>query len=252
MRSPSYPEQPFDISMVINFHHERILAHKTLLFCEKIRSYTISQGLRVEWVIVLDCGDSETLRIIKPFLKDLTDQFHAVSFGDAGPARNFGASQAKGKYVSFFDGDDFYSQNWLSAAYNMAESLEGNLILHPQYTVRFGTEHTILEQFDQGSPEAHTTNLLKKNLWPAANFTQRKTLELIPYQGIEHGSGFGYEDWHWNCETIAHHCLHKTVPDTALFYRVKQSGSRRQDDHLHSIIKPSRLFNQLGGYVHED
>ncbi|MBK7953701.1 MAG: glycosyltransferase family 2 protein, partial [Candidatus Accumulibacter sp.] len=102
------------ISAIVTFHGEGLLAHKTLLGLERVRRFTEAQGIIVELVAVLDSADSETTDIVTrcPVLR-ATDQVLEVNNRDPGVSRNSGVFVARGHCIAIFDGDDFYTKNWL-------------------------------------------------------------------------------------------------------------------------------------------
>jgi hypothetical protein len=58
------------------------------------------------------------------------------------------------------------------------------------------------------------------------------------------GPGFGFEDWHWNCQTLAEGIEHHVVPNTVHFLRMKKAGSNfRYHVGTSRIVRPSRLFD---------
>ena len=56
-----------NISCVIAAHHEGIMLHWSLLSYEAMRVYAEERGSKVEWVIVLDRADEETVRVVNNF-----------------------------------------------------------------------------------------------------------------------------------------------------------------------------------------
>ena len=75
------------------------------------------------------------------------------------------------------------------------------------------------------APGFRPGTLLWFNLWDAFAIAHREIFHRFPYRELSPGSGFGPEDWTWNCETIAGGVPHLVVPGTALFYRKKPEGS---------------------------
>ncbi len=241
-----------DISMIINCHREKKLAQTSLSCFHALREQAEALDLTVEWVVIIDNGDEDTKAIVSsfPFLRT-NDQVCEIQLGDTGLSRNFGASQAKGKYVCFFDADDLYSGGWLVGAYQLAMKFPENYLFHPEYTVYFDKASMWVKLKDQVSHGKNIATLARHNLWPYSVFLLRKHMQDLCYESAKATEGFGYEDWHWNCKGVSKGYVHKVVPKTVQFYRWKAAHLSRCQIHAeyHTIIKPSRLFNMLEKYV---
>ena len=86
-----------DISAVVTFHAEGLVAHRTLLGLERVRRYANQHNIVVEFVLILDTADAETSRIVRssPVLREI-DQILEVTNADQGASRNSGIAVALG------------------------------------------------------------------------------------------------------------------------------------------------------------
>lgn len=234
------------ISAVVTFHGEGLLAHKTLLGLERMRRFTEAKGITVELVAVLDCADVETTRIVKssPVLR-AGDHVLEVSHRDLSTSRNSGIGIALGKYIGVFDGDDYYSKNWLLGALDVVENKQGDVIVHPECLVIFGTIQwfsSVLDMDDR--PDYSLANCLAVNPWIVTSFGRKDLYLCHPYQRTDFSkTGFGYEDWHWNVELVNHGIRHVTAKKTALFYRRKPVSMFTSMFAAGTVIRPSGFFN---------
>jgi glycosyltransferase involved in cell wall biosynthesis len=234
-----------DISCIVTLHREGILAHKTLASITRAMRFAAANGARAELLLIADCADSETLQYLErsPHLSSDT-RILATDFGDPGLARNHGVQAARGEYIAIFDGDDLCSGNWLTEALRLARENPA-YIVHPDYNVYFGAERWILRHPDQRNAGFRASQLLVENAWTALCVASRGTLLAIPYRDTPVNSGFGYEDWHWNCDTIAAGLVHVVAADTVHFIRLKTSGSRNAAALERSrLIRHSTLFDR--------
>ena len=94
----------------------------------------INQTLKEIEIICVDDGSTDaSLDILKEYAaKDNRITVITQKNLYAGVARNVGLSQAKGKYLSFLDSDDFFELTLLEETYNLAE-LEQSQIVFYQY-----------------------------------------------------------------------------------------------------------------------
>lgn len=87
-------------------------------------------------------------------------------------------------------------------------------------------------------------NLLHYNCWTALTFLPKELFAGHDYATTDLKRGFGYEDWHFNCETLASGIQHRPVPGTAHFIRRKPGGSQSQSTiRTRGLMPPSRLFD---------
>ena len=103
-----------------------IPAYNAGKYIEKCIQSIINQDFRdFEVIIVNDGSKDDTKAICEKYVK-LDDRIKLISTENrgAGSARNTGISEAKGKYISFIDADDFIAKWYYSKMYTMLE--EGN------------------------------------------------------------------------------------------------------------------------------
>jgi len=233
-----------DISCVVTFHSEGLLAHKTLASIARAIRYASDASINVELVVVADRASHETVSYLErcKWLPAGTRILHA-EHGDPGLARNEGIQAACGKYVAILDGDDLYSQDWLLEALRLNRT-NPSFVVHPDYNIYFGAERTISRHPDQRDASFRSWQLLTENAWTALCFARRQVFIDKPYAPTPPSSGFGYEDWHWNCDAIAAGLVHVVAPGTAHFIRLKLSGSRNAEALEQSrVIRHSTLFD---------
>lgn len=245
---PEVSVVPNLVSAVVTFHRERELAGPTLHAIERMRRYAEARGLQVHLVMTLDGGDPETERAIMshPMLRD-GDVLHRVEMFDLSLCRNYAIERARGEFVAILDGDDLFSENWLATAV-AAIARHGPLtIVHPQLMIAFGTWQAYWEQIDQTDARFLPETLVSLNHWNACTVARREAFVQCPYVYARVGeTGFGFEDWHWNCETIAHGYIHRLAPHTFRLERRKAEGSLNVAHQSHTaILRPSVFFDSL-------
>ena len=87
-----------DISLLITFHNESVLAHATLNSIEHCRQYAQKAGLRTEYIWVLDDCDAQTKNILlnHPAIQCNPVKIVEVNHQDLGLSRNSGLAVAEG------------------------------------------------------------------------------------------------------------------------------------------------------------
>jgi glycosyltransferase involved in cell wall biosynthesis len=237
------PTKPM-VSAIMTFHGEKVLAHFALLGLERLRVAADEGGIATELIAVLDSADPETARIVKehPSIRR-QDQILEVRNADLASSRNDGIAHAIGSYIAILDGDDYYSRNWLVAALQKAQASDGDRIIHPELTISFGAFHCVARTFDMETEKYPLASCMMEHPWISCSFGRRDIYLRHPYQPTNVAStGLGYEDWHWNLETVADGIQHTTAPRTALFYRRKVSSMVVEMAQSGATIAPSRFF----------
>ena len=234
-----------DVSLVVTFHNEGLYAHSTLNSIERCCNYSRMNGVSVECVFVLDSVDDETKNVFyRHSIVKKSAIVVEVESGDVGAARNIGIKKAAGSAVAILDGDDYYSKNWIERAWNSLSEYGDKAIIHPECMVTFGNHREYCWQVDQSDKLFSKDGLLVYNYWSSWTFARRNVYISHPYgetRPLE--TGFGYEDWHWNCEMVAKGYEHRLAPGTVGFYRRKANNSLAASSiAAGAIIKPSSLF----------
>lgn len=233
-----------DVSLLITFHSEGVLAHSTLNSIERCRKYAEAAGITTEYVWVLDAVNDETREVLMahPAAAGNT-QVVEVAHRDAGLSRNSGIQVARGTAVAILDGDDYFSTNWIERAWFYLKEYGDQAILHPEFVVNFGTQAAYCWQVDQGGQYYEQDGLLVSNYWTAWTFAKRSIYVTCPYsEARPFQTGFGYEDWHWNCDVIAAGYEHRLAWGTSGFYRRKKVSRVTSDTALGAIVAPTNLF----------
>src|SRR5262245_35443506 len=223
------------IRSVINVHAEGSIARATIESMLAAEDFATQRGVPVRTLVVADLATQHTIDAIGPY-RDRMQSEH-VNLGDLGLARNFGVDMAASEYVSFFDGDDLAGADWLYQAYVTARK-NPNYIVHPHYCVHFGKFEHITEIVSMTDKTFRKTRLIFANPLPAPNLCQTSIHCNVRYRKNDLASGFGYEDWAWNRDTIQAGYVHVVAKDTFNFYRRKQSGSLGLKSTSESCLPP--------------
>ena len=243
-----------DVSVVLLAHREGILIHRTLRSVLRAVDFARDRGFSCEVIVVLDQADSATAQYFAR-QDGLNFKFVAVGFGDPGCARNVAVNVSQGKYVAFVDGDDLVSRNWFAAALAFSHRYRERgrrLVMHPEVNVMFGADTAILMHIDQEGPDWHVARLFAGNFWTALIVAHRDDLLAVPYRKTASESGFGYEDWDWNCLAVDAGMVHKVVPGTSHYVRIKEVGSRNQlAQKSKLLVRPSPIFDRLAAQMME-
>lgn len=233
-----------DVSLLITFHGEGVLAHSTLNSIERCRKYAEAAGITTEYVWVLDATNDETREVLMAHPAAAGNvKILEVSHRDLGASRNSGIQVARGEAVAILDGDDYFSTNWIERAWFYLKEYGDQAILHPEFVVNFGAHAAYCWQVDQAGQYYEKDGLLVNNYWTSWTFAKRSVYQACPYS-VTHPlqTGFGYEDWHWNCESIAAGYEHRLAWGAVGFYRRKKTSLVTSTTASGAIIPPTRLF----------
>lgn len=236
---------PPSVSIVITFHGEGLLAHKSLLSLGRCAVAAQDEGERIEIIATLDRPDEQTDRVVRSYdLPGRPDQILALDVGDLGLSRNAAIQASGGRWVLICDGDDYLSADFIVRSLSAVRGFGERTILHPELVVHFGVENSLWWQVGDDDPSFDPACLLACNPWNSCCLASRSTFLETPYRLARPGqSGFGFEDWHWNCETLALGHPHRIAKGTTHYVRKKADGSLNLNHAAHSaLIHPTRLF----------
>lgn len=213
-----------DISAILTTHREGILAGVTAQNALKvIEDAERRGGLKVELLVMLDRSDELTRDVLTNVLAGRAS-FHHTDLGDPGQARNAGVALAQGRFSTFLDGDDLWSENWLTKAAEAA-SARPDAVHHSQCNIVFGMERNIWWHVDSEGALYDPAYMSWQNYWDAMSFAETALYRRLPFRANDLAAGFGHEDWHWNRVTLQHGIAHKPVPGTIHFKR-RRRGSQ--------------------------
>lgn len=234
-----------DVSVIVTFHREGLLAHQSLLSLSRCRSAAERAGIGVEIIATLDRPDAETERVVRTYGQPGgPDMVMPLDVGDLGQARNHAVQQARGHWVLICDGDDYLSENFICRCAQAAAEFGEEPILHAQLVVLFDGWNAISWQTGDDDPSFDPACLLVCNPWNSCSFARRSLYVDIPYVRARPGeNGFGFEDWHWNCETFSRGHPHRIAEGTVHYVRKKVYGSlNAAHERHHALIPRTRLF----------
>lgn len=226
---------------MVNVHAEGLLLRPTLCSVQRAAERARTKGVSVEVLVVLDRPDEATRRCVGEF--EQVVRIIDADYGDPAEARNTGARSAKGTHVAFVDGDDLVSEHWFWRGLHDLRASGALTIVHPEYSVRFGEQQLIWRKLSQNDLRFRYEGLPWANPWDNACLARREVFLSHPYLPANPASGWGFEDHHWHCETIAAGYLHLTVPETVLFVRMKVDGSQNKAHRAADCaLRPSACF----------
>lgn len=246
------------ITAVMNFHREGILAHPSMNSFNQCVEFVQSQGVSVERIAILDKPDATTLEAVA-LKSGYFDEIVEVEYGDLGLSRNHGTSLARGEYLSFFDSDDLWCATWLAESIKFAAQRgdEERFVCHPEYMYWFTpldlenydrdkgiapSRSSYLKMIDSEAPEFDKTAILFTNIYTSNSFARKSLYTSMPFPSVDAETGFGVEDWWWNMETLAAGVRHAVVSDTVHLVRHKVNGSLSASNHKSFFLPPVHLY----------
>ncbi|MEY8120388.1 glycosyltransferase family A protein [Falsihalocynthiibacter sp. BN13B15] len=212
-----------DLTCIITGHREGHIAVASLRSFWAAIEAARAAGFKVEPLLCLDRPDTRTEQLFHSYKQDAV-AVDVYDVADQGKVRNGAVAKANGKYCAFLDADDLWSENWLVEALTFLKNSPKTHIAHPEYNYFFESQATIFTHVDQESPDFRLEVLRVANYWDALCVCPTKIYREIPFCDRDMTGGYAFEDWHWNCETVAAGYIHKVVPKTVLFKRRQESS----------------------------
>jgi hypothetical protein len=243
------------LALVANFHKERRIGRKTANFLGQVQARLYARGVDFYIEFVLDRPDELTIEQVMAAAREIPgSRVHLVDFGNLGASRTFGVEAARADVVCFTDGDDFFSFNWFEGAFEYFSSGRRGVVLHTQYMVGFDNERFIRETTQSTDPWFDPLALAAQWYWSANLAIEADVFASTPIEPYDHARGFGSEDWHWTCNSLAQGIQRVALPNTSYFYRVKPErfalGKVGEVIHMASpLFEPDRLASRPHGYV---
>lgn len=232
-------DEKIDLTAILTAHGEGSLAAVSYRNFETACLQAEATGLRVERMIMLDNADRQT----KLVFDDVPGNVRLVetAFGDQGAVRNLAAELCSGEFIAFIDGDDLWSENWLSEGVRYLQGAPENVIAHPEFCTFFSGVRSVFVNIDQDDPAFRMDFLRHANYWDAMCMARRSTHLAHPYCTRRISDGFAFEDWHWNCETIDGGHVHKVVNDTMHLKRRRASSQTTKASSNRSLMPLTSL-----------
>lgn len=229
---------PKSISAVMTAHNEGAMAGVSFNNMTQCCEYARNHGISVETLVVLDRPCNATRKVFENLDQS---QLIETDFGDQGKVRNFAANHCQGDYIAFLDGDDLWSENWLSEAYNLLNSESELAIAHPEFNWFFQGVSSVIANIDQEDPNFAMDFLRHGNYWDAMCMAPRQTHLDQPYCERRVTDGFAFEDWHWNCETVTSGYKHKVVENTIHFKRRRPNSQTHEASGNQCLMPETKL-----------
>lgn len=152
----------------------------------------LNQSYKSFEILVIDDGGSDNTEQMIEELADPRIKYFWKENAERGAARNFGARQAKGEYLNFFDSDDIAYENHLLTAFEYITANSDTIVFHTSYDWK----NPGLEKIAPSGIFSGEINhlVLNKNILSCNNVFVRKT-EFLKLFFSEDRSLSGSEDW---------------------------------------------------------
>lgn len=234
-----------DISFILTFHAEGVLAAASIAAAKRSMAEASANGLSVEAIATLDAPTLETERVVRASLQGTSSRVLMMNERDVGMTRNLAIAECRGDFICLCDGDDLLSANFVSEAHALAHISDREDVFRPELVIHFGVKKYLYWQVSSTAATFDPRCMLVVNPWTSACLSHRSTFSTIPYWGPSRSHpGYGFEDWHWNCDVIASGRRHLVTPQTIHYVRMKQRESLNLENlGKLALMPPSHLFD---------
>jgi glycosyltransferase involved in cell wall biosynthesis len=207
---------------------------------QRAAAYAKARNISVEVLVVLDSPSQESLSYFERNEHNC-DEVVSVDFDDTGRARNRGVQLSSGRYLAFLDAPHLFCENWLAAAFQLAEAdAKSVLVLHPELSLYFGPQLILESSINSDADGYSPLELIEFNPWTPLSFASGILFESNPFPARTVQAP-GQADWYWNCEVLANGATHRIVPGTVHFLRISAGPNHPPSEDL--TFGPSRLFD---------
>jgi len=233
------------VTINVTAHKEGYYLFRTLRAVEQNRILASGNGIVSYVHINLDNADKITIDIAKQFAENHEGySVYENRFGDLSLSRNFLIDNTETEYILFADGDDLFSENFLTTAYGIAESYEKPCIVSAEDIVKFSDriDPVIFRPESTIIYPGIKSAIFETNLFISQNFVSTSIYRALQYEPV--GSNYGFEDWHWNTKAINAGYEFLIAPETVFFYRQKPDDKSLLKQHTNSntVIRATDLF----------
>ena len=221
------------VSIVVTAHREGELLRRTFASAQ---TAALMAGAPSELLVICDRADEDTSREARALDGA---RVIVIDRGDPASARAAGVAASRAPWIAFLDGDDLWGPSWLRLALARAQAEEpsSKLALHSELTATFGARAELWRHVSAHDADFRAESLLEQNPWTSLAFVSRALAASVPPTETRAENGFGFEDWHWNCETLAAGAKHEAVPGTIHFVRARE-GSRGAGHRGRAALPP--------------
>jgi hypothetical protein len=228
-----------DLTVAVTAHAETVVAGPPMRSAEMAIRAAEAQGLRVERLIGLDTPSNDCRGF---FYQPLFKSWSIVEFqfSNLSNTRNALAKVANGRWIAFLDADDLFSENWLAVGARLlaqAHKVNDKIIVHPELSWVFDKQALIFVKPDQNDPCFIPQYFYFRNYYDAPSLSPLAAHLETPYAPIDLSSGFGFEDWQWNIETMAAGWRHVVAENTVVFIRRRERSICTETEEGHGVIR---------------
>ena len=132
--------------------------------------------------------------------------------------------------------------NWFESGAGRALRRRRREIVHTQFLVAFGRSSSSARASNSRHPAFDPLSLAVDWYWNGNLALQTWLFDEIPIEPYDHAAGFGSEDWHWSCNTLAAGIPRVVIPGTCYYYRIKPAKMAlgRVGEVIHKRARPVR------------
>jgi len=208
---------------------------------EAITSCLDNYSADYEIIIINDASTDQTLVEINKVIKNTQQKINVITTKKnigPGPARNLGISQAKGDYLMFLDGDDWFEPKAIDCVARKLQETQVDVLMFNHQRVwdngivvpNIPNKYVDLDHHEKDISEPANRKGAIRNLHCPWNKTYRKN--FIINNNILFADGF-YEDVIWSIKSVLVAKTLLYIPDTLSNYRQRWGSITRKEDERH-------------------